>query len=182
MHNLKYFFAAFLIFGSQSATADPIRFDWTNNGNTDVLLEGSGYFLIDEADISEGFANRAAKIFEFAFSWRTTEGNFASSSANGDQVVDRGFLTFNDALELIGFDVCFSTDGVCDAKTSFPLIRITGKFWGATSGEPPSNANFVFETPQKMTASTVTTVPEPGTLALLGLGLLGFGARKRKRA
>jgi len=172
---------ALLLMMPMAANAGLVRFDWTNNGTADALQSGSGYWVIDESDLSPGFSNYAAQIVEFSFEWTTTNNAFSSSSANGDQVAE-AFLNFNPSLDLIGFQVCFSVDGDCDASTSSPLILIKSNQWGATGGNDDpnggtNNTNFVDATQ----TVTMTVVPEPVTLALLGLGLLGIAVTRRRR-
>lgn len=183
MRQLKLIIAALFLAVSFTAHADPIKFSWTNNGSTAVLLSGEGYFIIDDGDIVAGLKDYQALISAFEFNWVTTAGNFSSSSANGDQVAvsdSTGFaanMIFNSSLELTVFNLCFSSDGACVARTSHPLLRLTSSLWGATSGS--NMPNFVFK-PQTITAESVS-VPEPGTLALLGIGLLGMGLSRRRK-
>ena len=79
---------ALLLMTPMAANAGLIRFDWTNTGTDGALVSASGYWIIDEADITSGFGDYAALIVEFAFEWTTTNNAFTSSSANGDQVAE----------------------------------------------------------------------------------------------
>lgn len=178
MRSVRLAIALLLLAAPWALQADPIKFSWESNGSSATLFSGEGYFIIDDDDIVAGFGNYAARISSFEFSWMTSNGNFSSSSANGDAVA-QGFLNFDAALDLIGFQMCFSIDGACSAATSAPLILFRSgndPLWGGTSG--PNMPNFV------RAAQTVTVapaaVPEPGTLALLGIALAGLGLSRRR--
>lgn len=177
MRTILISLAAIVALAPLNAQADILRFEWTNNGTSAALLSGSGFWEIDEADIAAGFGNYATRISSFGFDWLTDQGDFSVSSAAGD-AISEGFLNFSDTLELLGFEMCFSADGVCAARTSSPLILMrtrNGGLWGATSGD--NDPNFVIA-PQSV---TVTRVPTPTTLALLGAGLLGLALVARRR-
>lgn len=192
VRKIKLRLAALLVFAPLVGHADPILFEWTNSGTDGALVSGSGTWTIDESDISPGFGNYTAAITGFAFDWVTTNNTFSVSSAAGN-FVGEVFLTFDDSLALTGFRVCFvavddPSEG-CAASTERPLILVRSNLWGATGGDDDenpgsNNTNFVFNTIQTVAVSRVQTVPEPGTIGLLGIGLaaLGFARRRKARA
>jgi hypothetical protein len=176
-----------ILFSPMAANADPIAYDisWTGSGgytmtgmfSFDDSLLGTG--AIDETSVLslmiEGFLNNVSvgtfDLFgdapllgadTFNFNFDTTletfiVGGFSSSLTGQDWGVSVGGGSCSTSG--FGFSSGSGSQGICIAGTGF-------------TGSVPINSP---------TLAATRSVPEPGTLALLGIGLLGLGLSRRRQ-
>lgn len=145
--------AAILIFASMTANAELIRIDATNDGTIGTNGQFSGFSIIFD-------------------------------DANGDGLLQLGeIVSFSGVDELIGalmrsYTEILGTPDIAGISTQSGFTGgFQGLFWWFNGGP-----DGWFAQRWTYTRSAVTAVSEPGTLALLGLGLaaMGFGRRRRQ--
>jgi len=105
-------------------------------------------------------------------------------------------LTLAAGTHLFRLDYFAVTDTIETDPAAFGFTQPTDSFCLAASGASPACPGFLFFDPQHPTTNAhrlladaalaaldpPTNVPEPGTLGLLGLGVIGIGAYRRPRA
>ena len=163
-----------VLLSPMAANADPITYDfeWTGSGGYSMV----GNFTYDDVDAADG-AVRDGEVSSLFF-----EGFFNGVS----------FATNSTAHLLSGFNFNFDPvagqfflNGVSSGDSG-QLWNITGTGFGFAAGSGASGLTLdgevlgLINNPVPMTA-TVASVPEPGTMALFGIGLAGMGLARRRR-
>ncbi len=171
MRKVKLIIAAILILGPLCANASLIRYEFVGSGN------GGSTGYLDFNDAATGPGDIMAQIVDWSFLWNgliIDSGNSLVSSASS-------FIVDAALMYLGGGTTCFNASGgsCIDNESLFAfdgsLDGGSGR-WRMIQGGQDSGVQF------SMSVSGPTSVPEPGTLALLGIGLFGMGlARRRKK-
>ena len=157
-----------------AVNADPIRYNLT----TDIAAptaDGfiSGFLEFDSSSLTPNASLSIIDVIDFEFTW----GSAASwSMAMGDDFWASFVFDLDAVLNVRSFDLCVSTTGICKAER--PIFHVSKSdaaagLAGTTVLGNPSNNSW--------SGSGSVSVPEPGTLALFGIGLFGMGLTRRRK-
>ena len=155
MRQLKLIFAALFLILPFAANADPIL-----TGEWEGKWSGSGITAIFDMTIDQEADGSITGYFD----WTCTSGITCSGTEFFDGVFDASTLVLT-----------FATTGFVDAVNLGPATYIA---WIASDG-----SSMVGTDGDGLGSEwSATRVAEPGTLALFGIGLLGLGLARRRKA
>jgi hypothetical protein len=151
--------------------------------NVDCAAVGSDYLLADPALTVQRVDAGAFTLKSFDLgNYYDSEGDNSSpaqssylltATLNGGGTVEH-ILTLDDIPNFVSYgtaDLNHFTFGDLDGITSFTISGVTPRQW---QGMALDNL--------EVDATTAGTVPEPGSLALLGLGMAGLAWQRKRRA
>lgn len=177
-----------LLSGSLAANADPILGQIDLSGtevtvdyNADGDAVGLSFGLEGVSFVMPGGTGTFAAIPDF------TTVSFANFLFSDETIVPLWTLSFSNDLGETFVEFSFNVDNFTVAVAGSGLIISGTGMLFATDYEATSGS-FSFSTSSCADCSSFTwssnaaaTVPEPGTLALFGIGLLGLGLTSRRR-
>jgi len=165
-------------------------------------MEMTGAFhLIDNGgNIVDNAADATGVDFDFfgfdKFRAINGDGDFAGLAGMVGDISDFQFESFSSsianfwAIDIFSFELTNVVRGFTNDSANFLVLNGTGTI--SASGFDDTEAAWLFSgdgsgggllswsaTPSIPVLSDPTTIPEPGVLALLSMGLIGFGLRKK---
>jgi len=192
---------AVLALCSSAAMAHPISLNitggfglWTDTFGGNLLPAGAYYqvwWSSDQAYLAEPSVNESVATLSTG---QNTSGDYVLASGSTPNL--GGWGSPQSLGQLTDANVGGSTisdgyiymfvyqDGTPQAGDSYVRTSIYGNAWGDPTAPqpPPPDSIPASSTTEDGVFGTYFVVPEPGTLALFGIGMLTIAARRRKRA
>lgn len=161
-----------------TAIASLISYDYVGFDGGDGWTS-SGAILINEADVTAG-GDLVNSFVSWEFTWTDGIDIFSLDSSNSLVSTQLSAFFTADATSVSSAQMCLVGIGEnCDTG-GFPIFGIFNTDdWIASTPSGYIMNNNQFDSPG---AWSVSLVPEPGTLALFGLSLAGFGWLRRKKS
>lgn len=181
-----------------TASMQPAAADVIDSYHAYVTTTGSTHTdIVDGANVSwfDAYDTSSVDVNGGEVSWLTLHGSATATISGGDiawlRVFDNGTASITGLLELSWLVVSETAHvDIYATNTTYSNGILSGtwldgslfEFW-AVLGSPDSGPTFPAPTalPSNIRILSSTSVPEPSTMMLLGLGLLGVGVAKRSR-
>ncbi|MDJ0939802.1 MAG: PEP-CTERM sorting domain-containing protein [Woeseiaceae bacterium] len=164
-----------VLLSSTVANADPIQFVF--EGTSTSGWNAVGVFVLDDSDLIAG-NNLVSAFTSWSFTWTNGIDTLTNDDSNNSLLPYGSIFVVDDLFNVITVDMCSDVcNGVGEDWPEF-FVGLDG--WNA-SITPEGECCVAIDEFPTGSWSNAMSVPEPGTLALLGIGLVGLGLRRRSK-